>query len=204
MVRELGARGRNVSCPDLRPALDAPEQERGRAFIAEAVRAAVGDQLIVIGHSGAGVFMPSIAEALADRAATTVFVDAAVPPASGQHELSAPFAEFIDTQTTGGLLAPWLDWWPEAVDRMLPDAALRESVAADMPQVPRSFYDEVVAMPELWSNRSNCYLQLSPAYRADREDAEAFGWPTATLDGTHLSIATDPLAVLAAIDLLLD
>jgi len=34
---------------------------------------------------------------------------------------------------------------------------------------------------------------------ADRVRAQTYGWPTATVGGTHLSIVTDPVGVSAAI-----
>ncbi len=207
LVAHLAGLGATVACPDLTDAVVAPVVPGGPSrmerFVDAAAEAALSDEIVLVGFSGAGVMLPNVAARLGGRVAVTVYVDAVVPPASGIHEVSEPFAGFLDTQTVNGVLAPWIDWWPDAIAKMLPDETLRHVIAADMPRVPRQFYDETLEVPEQWAAGSNRYLQLSRAYDADRELAESHGWPTATINGTHLSIATDPAAVVSAIDLLL-
>ncbi len=59
-------------------------------------------------------------------------------------------------------------------------------------------------MPDDWSSGPCAYLQLSPAYDEESRLANELGWPTLLSDGSHLSIFTDPLAVLAAVEDLVD
>jgi len=203
MAAQLEHRGVRVACPDLRSAVTDQRDDRMQRFVAAAAAAAEGEALVLIGFSGAGVMLPNIATELGTRVQTTVFIDAVVPPRRGHHELGTEFAAFIDGHTSHGLLAPWLDWWPHEVPKLLPDATLRARIAADMPQVPRAFYDEQLDVAENWVDTDHRYLQTSVAYETDRSLAASFGWPTARLDGTHLSIATDPTSVLDALDRLL-
>jgi len=70
---------------------------------------------------------------------------------------------------------------------------------SDMPRLHRSFYDDDIPVPDGWSSGPCAYLQLSPAYHDEFRRAKELGWPTAILDGTHLSIVTDPEVVLAAV-----
>jgi len=188
-----------VTCPDLTSAVMRETPDRMQRFVADAAAAATGGDIVLVGFSGAGVLLPNIAAELAERVAVTVFVDAVVPPARGHHRLDARFTEFVDSQTVDGVLALWLDWWPDEIARMLPEASLRDQIAADMPRVPREFYNETLDVPVGWVESDCRYLQLSPAYDADRVRAQTYGWPTATVDGTHLSIVTDPVGVSAAI-----
>ncbi len=193
-------RGWTVAVPDL-TGVATCRDSWGTWFVDRAVEGGhSASEFIVAGHSGAGVFLPQIADRFAGRCVGTVFVDAVVPPASGSHETSAGLAALLDEQTEQGLLRPWLDWWPdEVVARLLPETTDRAQLRADMPRLPRVFYDEPVDVPVGWTDRPNAYLQLSPAYDADRRLAEQWGWPTAVVDGTHLGIVTEPEVVVDAI-----
>lgn len=200
--------GWHVVGPDL-TGVAARTDSWSRWFVDTAVGATgdAGARIVVVGHSGAGVFLPQIADRLGARHRATVFVDAVVPPAEGTHHTSAELVAKLDAETEDGMLRPWLDWWPdEVVARILPDPVDRAEVAGDMPRLPRAFYDEEIPVPAGWSDGPNGYVQLSPAYQADRQRAAGLGWPVETLDGTHLSVVTAPadvfdriLAVVAAL-----
>ncbi len=192
-------RGHSVALPDLTTAVGAATPHRALVEGAVGAAARLRGAVTVVGHSGAGTFLPAIGDRLA-AAAPLVFVDAVVPRRSGQHATSTELAELLDRNTTDGMLAPWLAWWPaELVASLLPDPADRDLFASDMPRVPRSFYDRPVPVPDGWSDRPCAYVQLSPAYDADRAEAEARGWPTIRLDANHLSVHTAPGRVLDAI-----
>jgi hypothetical protein len=195
-----------IAVPDLTRVADA-EPPRWEAFVAAAAEAGLGLEppIAVIGHSGAGVFLPEIGRRLGARMGALVFVDAVVPPRHGTHHTSDAMARFLDQQTTDGMLRRWLEWWPpETVGEILPDPNDRVSIAADLPVLPRSFYDEDVPVPDGWSDRKCAYLRLSAAYDAEYKDASHRGWARMSIDGTHLSIYTQPAQVLTAIEGLLD
>lgn len=201
----LRARDRDVVVPDLTGV--AARSERWDDWFVDAAAAGCdrweGD-VVVVGHSGAGVFLPQVADRLADRCVATIFVDAVVPLATGEHRTSASLIAKLDEVDDGGVLPPWLTWWPDdVVSRLLPDAEDRAALSADMPRLPRAFYDEPVAVPDGWIARANGYLQLSPAYDEDRARAVAYGWPTARLDADHLSTFTAPADVAAGIEAML-
>jgi pimeloyl-ACP methyl ester carboxylesterase len=157
--------------------------------------------LVVVGHSGAGAFLPAIGHRVKNRLRAVVFVDAVVPPIAGEHRTSEPFSRFLDDKTVDGRLLPWLDWWPTAVvDTLARSSEQLEELRSDMPRLNRSFYDSPIPMPEDWSSGPCAYLQLSPAYAEEFRMANELGWPTSVLDGSHLSIFTDPSDVLAAVE----
>ena len=87
---------------------------------------------------------------------------------------------------------------------LVPDADDRTELYADMPQLLRSFYDEDVTVPEGWSAGPCGYLRLSSAYDEEFTRAGVHGWPTASINGTHLSIFTDPSIVLDSIESLVE
>ena len=80
----------------------------------------------------------------------------------------------------------------------MPDDAVRAAVVAELPQVRRSFFDELVALPDRWWVRPAAYLQLSPAYDEERTRAEGWGAPNGRLDdGGHLDTASRATVVAA-------
>ncbi len=199
MAERAEQRGHPVALPDLTAIADAEAPHDVYVSTAVAAGTALPAPRVVVGHSGAGAFLPLIAAAV-EPTALTVFVDAVVPPSSGSHRTPIRLIELLDAHTVGGRLQPWLDWWPaDIVVDLLPEPADRDALRADMPGVPRSFYARSVPMPPGWADRPCGYVQLSTAYEGERAEASARGWPTVLVDGTHLSVRTHPDLVLDAI-----
>lgn len=202
---EMRRRGFAVAVPDLTMVADAPPP-RAAALIDAAARSAADlpDQVAVIGHSGAGPFLPAIADRLDTRAPVLLFVDTAVPPRRGTHRTADRLASLLDEQTQDGRLRRWLEWWPkEVIADLLPDEDDRAALLQDMPALPRAFYDEPVAVPENWTSRRCAYVQLSAAYDDAFAEAGQRDWPRAALQTDHLAIRTRPTAVVAAVEALL-
>jgi hypothetical protein len=192
-AEELRSDGWSVAVPDLRVGLRAPGPQ-WRVIVDMAL---VGQRRpdIIVGHSGAGVLLPVLAEAL--DPAFVAFVDAVVPDGD-TYTPSTEFVEFIDSlETDGSLLPPWHLWWGrDVMTDLVPDPDLRAQIAADTPRVPRRFYDDAVQLPNGWSGRAGCVmLQLSAGYEQFRRRAETLGWPTDAIDGQHLDVATRPAVV---------
>jgi hypothetical protein len=186
LATALEAKGWTTTVPDLRDALDSPV-----GFASRAVERSDSVE-VVIGHSGAGAVLPVVADRTA--AVATIFIDAVVPEAGERFTPSKRFTELLDdVPTTDGLLAPWHHWWPaETMADLLPDETVREEVVAEIPRVPRSFYEHSFALPPTWWTRPTAFVQLSPAYDEDRTRAERLGWPVHRLDGQHLDLVVHP------------
>lgn len=185
-----------VAAPDLRPALS----ERGRPFRETYVELAARIRAdVVIGHSGAGVYLPLIADRL--HADIVTYIDAHVPDDQPVHTPTGETLAFMDDHTQAdGLMAPWPRWWPEqTLVGLVPDPSLREQIARGAPRVPRRIYDESVPMPSGWTERPAAYLQTSAAYDAHRIRAERYGWPSGRVDGGHLDLAAAPEATAASL-----
>lgn len=198
----MARRGFRVSVPDLTGSLERPPS-MWKALVDTAVdgAATLVGEVAIVGHSGAGAFLPAIAGGLDDRAVSLLFVDAVLPPLSGHHETPARLRALLDEQTVDGRLRRWLEWWPDdVVSELVPDAAERAALLTDMPSVPRSFYDESVPVPEGWMDRHCAYLKLSDAYDAEFALAGRRGWQRKELDADHLAIRTQPQRVVDAME----
>lgn len=191
--------GAAVAIPDLTSVLDGGPGPLWSRFVDTAITSAVElhAPIVVCGHSAAGALLPRVGDALGSRLGHMVFVDAVVPPVQGSHVTPARLKELLDQHTNAGVLGPWLDWWDdEVLEALLPDLSQRTILRADLPELPRSYYDEEIPVAEGWSTWGCRYLRLSPAYDAELERARGLRWPTASIDGTHLSIFTHPGLVL--------
>jgi hypothetical protein len=88
---ELVRRGRAAVVPSLLGVAAAPAP-RWR-HVPEVVRAATAETaapVVLVGHSGAGLLLPAIADALTVEVAALVFVDSFLPPANGSLRLAPP------------------------------------------------------------------------------------------------------------------
>lgn len=201
----MAGRGFGVRVPDLTGITHGPPP-MWRILVQAAVdaAAALNGEVAIVGHSGAGAFLPAIATGLDRRAVSLLFVDAVLPPPSGVHETPASLQELLDEQTVDGRLRRWLEWWSdEVVNELVPDANERAALLDDMPSLPRSFYEEAVPVPDGWTDRHCAYLKLSGGYDAEFADAGERGWTREELDADHLAIRTQPHRVVDAMEALL-
>lgn len=201
----MRSHGFEVRVPDLTGVAEA-SPPRWEVFVGTAAEAAgmLDGEVAVVGHSGAGAFLPAIADRLEGQAASLVFVDAIIPPPSGVHETPARMQALLDEHTVDGRLHRWLEWWPDdVVARLVPDVEERATLLDDMPSLPRSFYEESIPVPDGWMEQRCGYLRLSDAYDAEFTEAGQLGWTRTELDADHLAIHTQPRRVVTAIESLI-
>ena len=122
--------------------------------VVEAVRAGLGTAehgqgVVLVAHSNAGLFLPVITATLPGQVRGCIFVDAALPPASGAVPVAPPeLLAVLRNKASGGLLPRWTDWWDEAeVAPLFPDQATRRSVTEEQPRLPLSYYEASVPVP---------------------------------------------------------
>jgi pimeloyl-ACP methyl ester carboxylesterase len=205
VARELEQRGRGVVVPSLLGVADAAEPQWHH--VRDAVRIATSDLrqgIILVGHSGAGLLLPVIADARDNEVAALIFVDSSLPPRGGRLQLGRPaFMDQLRAMATDGLLPPWSRWFgPDAMRELVPDERLRADTEAEMPRLPLSYFEATVPLPDDWANRRPCaYLLLSASgYGEPAAEARAHGWPVIEIDGVgHLAIATNPIQVTDAL-----
>ena len=192
LAAELRSRGEEVSLPDLRSAVDPAVGWPGRWT---ALAAGSGPAEVVLGFSGAGVVLPSVAAAVGAR--TVVFLDAVVPAVAGETASSPGLRDLVAGLVHGDRIAAWPRWWPPAqLAAELPDDRLRAEVAAQAPELPAGFFDVAVPVPAAWPQDDVRYVHVSPGYDEDAAEARARGWAVVGAGtGTHLDVAGRPVAV---------
>lgn len=200
-ARELDALGAVAIVPSLRDvAVEGPPFWR---TIAEKVSAAIdhhlprNQQVVLVAHSNAGLFVPQIVAARPGRIAGCLFVDAALPARVGPTPVAPPeLLDFLRPKATGGRLPQWTTWWDEAdVAPMFPDTRTREAVSAEQPRLPLGYYEEVVPTPAGWDDRPCGYLLFGPPYEPIADDAQERGWVVEHIPGRHLHQLVEPDAV---------
>ncbi|MFE5096922.1 alpha/beta hydrolase [Streptomyces sp. NPDC056638] len=150
--------------------------------------------LVLVAHSNAGLFLPSIHAGLDQPVIRSVFVDAALPARTGATPVAPPeLLDFLRPMAVHGTLPRWTDWWDEAdVAPMFSDPAMRQKVIAEQPRLPLSYYEQRIPVPDGWDDHSCSYLLFGPPYDDMAADAHERGWRTAHLPGAHLHQIVDP------------
>jgi hypothetical protein len=192
---ELRRAGEEVIVPDLVAAATSGDPRRFVTEAASAVRAG-DDEVVIVGHSGAGALLPLIAAGLPAQPRLLVFVDAGVPPCEGTATLGGEFLDTLRALATEDRLPPWSQWWDDrAMERLVHRDERRTAIEAELPAVPLSFYEARITVPPDWCETNAAYVLLSPAYRDDALTASGRGWPVVEQLGGHLDIANDERSI---------
>jgi hypothetical protein len=195
VAEALVSLGHRAVVPDLR---DAAATGDPREFMGAARSTVSRDTRVIVGHSGAGFFLPSIA-AVCQEPVVLVFVDAGIPPCEGNATASADFIDQLRSIAVDGMLPPWSRWWDEGLmEHLVPDDDLRREIEAELPEVPLAFYETPIALPSNWC-RARGFVLLSEGYRPDASAAASLGWPIVELLGGHLDVVNHPEAIARAV-----
>lgn len=204
VAHELERRRRVAVVPSLLGVADAPAPHW--RHVPEAVRAATSHlqvPIVLVGHSGAGLLLPVIADALTVDIAALVFVDSFLPPPADRLVLGpTAFMSHLRAMAIDGVLPPWSRWFGEdAMRKLVPDKRLRTALEGEMPHLPLPYFEASVPVPDSWNQRPCAYLLLSPdPYRQSATEARAVGWHVLEIRGVqHFAIATDPIPVTEAL-----
>ncbi len=197
----LSARGVPVILPEVRddPASSLPFWQQHAQSVARALAGSAEVQpLILVAHSGAGVLLPAIRQALGCPVAGYLFVDAGLP-LDGQSRLatfgdqSASFREFL---AAGGRFP---NWTREDLQAIVPNPALAERLVADQRPRALAFWDEPIPMFSGWPDAPGAYLLFTETYRPAAGQARALGWPLRELPAAHFHMLVEPEAVAQAV-----
>ncbi|MER7070150.1 hypothetical protein [Terrabacter sp. NPDC000476] len=155
---------------------------------------------VLVAHSNAGYLAPHVRSA-AGTAGPVVFVDAALPPASGAHRLAPPaFRSWLgELVEDDGRLPPWTRWWPRSdVEQAVPAGRFDELDRA-CPRLPLAWFDTTLTAPPGWVAQPAAYLAFGTTYADELAFASRHGWPVADLEGGHLLLLSEPGAVADAV-----
>jgi hypothetical protein len=202
VAAELTRRGQTAEAPAW-PKLSTID-EAYYAALADSLGASLADRsepLILVAHSGAGALVPSLAARLPSPPAAVILVDAILPHPERSWFDTAPegMPDQLRAGAQFGELPRWSDWWPPgALDRLVPDAAVRDAMLAELEPLPVAYF-EGPAPAATWDGPT-AYLQLSGAYDSESQVASRSGWPLVRLPLHHLAMLTDPVSVAAALE----
>jgi hypothetical protein len=200
---ELSRAGNRVVAVSLAGFADGgpPFTPRLASRVAGQVRRGDGDEVVLVVHSGAGVFVPHLLLALGGGDATAVFADAALPRQAEPGTVAdAGFLPYLRQLTSGGVVPPWPQWWPdEDLASLFPDQAAREALCGEADPLPLAFFEERLPTLPGWPPSQAAYLVFSEPYRREAADAARAGWPVRELPGGHLHMLVRPAEVAAAI-----
>jgi len=192
----LGALGHAASvaaCPEpIRP-----------ARLVDAWSEAARSAAVIIAHSNAGFLAASVSANVGGR--TVLYMDAALPPASGSGRLAPPELREVlaGLAEPDGRLPAWTRWWPAQEMAELLPAPWFQRVDSTAPRLELAYFDTEISPPSGWSDRPSGYLAFGTTYAAEMAFAREAGWPVEELPGHHLWHLAHPDDVAAALDRLL-
>jgi hypothetical protein len=204
VAERLCAAGHHVVVPSLTGfAAGGPPYARRFAELAAAqVPGGPQEEVVLVTHSGAGVFAGQLSARLGAGRCTAIFADAGLPDrAGGGPVVDAGFLPYLRRIAAGGQVPPWHRWWPGAdLAPLFPDDAARDAVTREARPLPLAFFEETLPpVPGGWPPNRGGYLLFSAGYRDQARAAGQSGWPVTELPGEHLHMLVDPAAVAAAI-----
>ena len=160
------------------------------------------DAVVLVGHSGAGVLLPTIGAALERPIAAYIFCDADLP-VDGASRFDS-FADADDVESfRRAAVDEMLPPFPEAVlEQTIPDAAVRSQFREDLRSTALEVYEEPIPVPNGWPDAPVAYLGFSKSrgsYPASIKTALEAGWPFSELEGAHFHMLVDPARVTQGI-----
>ncbi len=165
--------------------------------------------VVLVGHSGAGVLLPAIGRFAHNRDGNCrvcgyVFVDCDLP-ADGVSRFDLFDTPDLVEQWRASATSGWLRTWRDAdLQPFITDEQARATFVAQLPRVPLSMYDELINVPEDWPEAPCAYLSLSSGYPRAVAAALQHGWPQRQLDTQHFAPYGAPAGAAQALVELID
>jgi len=209
---QLGEQGIESLVPALRDRGSTPPIYRRQlaASFQEALAAApVTRPLVLVGHSGAGPLLPTLADAIRQPVHAFLYVDAALPhPGQSQLEemdetVPAFAGELRELLARGGRYPRWTD---DDLRAEIPDPALRRLVLAEQQPRGLDYFTEVGPDQSVsrWPAIPAGYLRFTDGYQRFFDQARQAGWPVRALPAGHFEMLVHPAAVATTLVDLLD
>jgi hypothetical protein len=195
--RDVGVGAIAPVLPDSRE-VDPPYWKAHAEAVAEAARKAE-QHTILVGHSGAGMLLPAIRQAIGRPVVGYLFVDAGLP-SNGKSRLdlfeSKEGADQFRQAAQDGLLPIWT---AEELRDHIPDDDLRRRYVAELRPLPLAVYEEPIPVFAGWPDVPCGYLLFSPVYESAAAHARDQGWPYARIEARHFHMLVDAPTVAKAL-----
>lgn len=209
LAPELERRGHTVAVPSLQSAATGGGPYADAFAQTVSATLSPAEDVVLIAHSGAGLFLPAIAGRL-ERLAGCLFIDATLSR-DGECWLDTVPAEVRESQSfrqaaaRGVVPNPWTDpalWRTVGItDEPLAALLAREAIEPSL-----ALYEERVYLPPNWPGVPAGYLAFvpNPFYAPLVQQARAAGWLVRELPGTHFEMLVRPDAVADEIEVFVD
>lgn len=160
------------------------------------------EEVVLVGHSAAGVLLPAIGDALDRPVAAYIFCDADLPiDGKSRFDLfdSEEEAEGFRRAAVDEMLPPF----PEEVLRAaVPDAGVRAQFMEDLRSTPLEVYEEPIPLPATWPDAPVAYLGFGKSrksYSASVKRVNEEKWVFSEIEGAHFHMLVDPDRVAKAL-----
>lgn len=196
----LRARDYSVVVPEVRSLEHdgPPYWERHVEAISRSVSSQQPDEVIFVGHSGAGRIIPVAGQHVSANIAGYVFVDSDIPTQTESRLDAMPdeVAQQFQQAAENGLLPPWPE---EVFKHEIHDDEIRRRLVTELSPLPIAVYEEPIPLPVQWPDARCAYLRLSHQYPDAEAYAEKEGWEIHRFDGDHFFILVVPDEVASAL-----
>lgn len=153
----------------------------------------------VVAHSAAVPRVPYVAHRLYEKGwniASFICVDGRFPDGRAFTVSEPTFGPMLDSIVRpDDYLPPWPRWWGSLIEGLVVDPAARDQVFGEARPIPRTWFDQGCAVPEMPDTIGRAFLSFGPGYAESCKRAAAEGWLTYHLAGDHLHQVVEPEAV---------
>jgi hypothetical protein len=162
--------------------------------------------VVLVGHSGAGPFLPTARTGIQHPIHSYIFTDAGLPGPDGASRFdlfeSPNVVQQFRLRAKKGQLPIWTDLVGlSAVElqELIPARAVREKFVTELRPMPLAVYEEPLPVPSEWPDAPCGYLLFSSAYKTDLERARRAAWLCLEVSGGHFHMLVNPAAVADAL-----
>jgi len=153
------------------------------------------EPIILVAHSGAGVLIPVVADAIRQPTVGSIFVDALIPQ-DGKSRLdlynTKEAADEFRRQARDGMIPPWTE---DDLKTAIPAPSVRRTFVAQLYETPLAMYEEPIPVPDGWPGHPCVYWKWTEHYEPQRQIAEQAGWRCIETKAGHFYLLQEPEVV---------
>lgn len=205
---ELKKKGFEAIVPKLstEPKSSLPFWRQHVSSVAESLKTvSAKKRLVLVGHSGAGVLLPAVRQAVKQPVSAYIFVDAVIPE-NGKSRLelfeTPEAAQEFRSAAVSGFLPVWSD---EDLREAIPDAEIRRRFVSELRPLPLAVYEEPIPVFPSFPDAPSGYLRFGKnvAYEDAAKRARRENWEYLEIAGGHFQMLVDaPLVADSLIGLI--